>query len=521
MKSDQHYLLKIGTIITITIAAIANFFLLSASNLHPDEAYYWNWSRHLAPGYFDNSPLVAYVIRLFTLPGTSEFWVRFPAFLVWIFLLVLVYKFAKRIYRDNYAGWLGVLVTVFVPLVAAGSHIMTHDIPMIFFSTLTWYFLYQAVEEDKKRAWYMVGIFFGLALLSKFQAVLIAPAALVVLLARPPKRKMLLSKEPYLALAIALVMFIPVLYWNWQHQWAAFAFQFQHGVQHQANLTNLLVFISGQVGVFSPLFLFLIYYTIKNLIYRKQTNAGNDFLLSCFIPVFLFFGFTSLTTPAAPNWPAVGYFPAIVFLSGQLSRALQNLTVLPRRLLAATIACSFVICFVLLALIQFPEFLINTLGVKLSSDRIMSNSTYGWDQLGKKVDQILVKEFPNSQKPVPVFGDSYQTAAELQFYVSRPKIVFTTREAHRNQFDYTTIDQISGFEGAGGLIVSTNEFSPGPSRYYEQIELVDLLTIRRFGDEVRKLYIYRFQKLKALALYQMALHKPLGYPGYYRDDSEY
>jgi len=27
--------------------------------LHPDEAYYWEWSRHLAAGYFDHPPAIA------------------------------------------------------------------------------------------------------------------------------------------------------------------------------------------------------------------------------------------------------------------------------------------------------------------------------------------------------------------------------------------------------------------------------------------------------------------------------
>ena len=33
--------------------------------LHPDEAYYWHWSRHLELSYFDGPPLIAYLIKLF------------------------------------------------------------------------------------------------------------------------------------------------------------------------------------------------------------------------------------------------------------------------------------------------------------------------------------------------------------------------------------------------------------------------------------------------------------------------
>src|SRR5579875_247550 len=42
-----------------------------------DEAYYWEWSRHLAFGYTDHPPMVAWTIALFSFLGTSPGAVRF------------------------------------------------------------------------------------------------------------------------------------------------------------------------------------------------------------------------------------------------------------------------------------------------------------------------------------------------------------------------------------------------------------------------------------------------------------
>jgi hypothetical protein len=43
--------------------------------LHPDEAYYWLWSRHLALSYFDHPPMIAYLIKLSTVFSQSAvFW---------------------------------------------------------------------------------------------------------------------------------------------------------------------------------------------------------------------------------------------------------------------------------------------------------------------------------------------------------------------------------------------------------------------------------------------------------------
>ncbi len=504
-------------LLLVALVAVSNLIFSITYNLHPDEAYYWAWSRQLDIGYFDNSPFVAYVIRFFTMiGGQNELWVRMPAFLGWLAFLFFVFQMAKKIYNKN-AAWLGVLIALFVPLVTSGSHIMTHDIPMIFFASLTWYFLYYAIEKGKKEAWYWVGLFFGLALFSKFQAILIGLAVFLMLLVRPSKRNILLTKEPYIAAVIGFIMFLPVLYWNWQHHWAAFLWQSQHGIHQQISLNKELEFFAGQLGVFSPLlFLSFIYYTVKKLI-KRDTPAEVSFLIGCFLPVFLFFCFTSLTFPASPNWPAVGYLPAIIFLAGELGNSFHNLVAIKRRLLIVYIGLAFGISILLLSLIRYPEFFVNKLNWQMSPDLILTNGTYGWAQLGRKIDGIIEEDFPNGKRPVPVFGDSYQVAAELQFYISKPAIVFTSREAHRNHFDYITIKKIRDFNNRPGLLVLEKKLPAGSANYFSDITPVETMIIERFNHQIRKFNIYRFKALNAEKLYDMAVNKPLGYPGTYQD----
>src|SRR6266568_4956431 len=48
-----------------------------------DEAYYWMWSKHLAFGYYDHPPMVAFVIRAGTLiAGDTELGVRLVSILL-------------------------------------------------------------------------------------------------------------------------------------------------------------------------------------------------------------------------------------------------------------------------------------------------------------------------------------------------------------------------------------------------------------------------------------------------------
>ncbi len=51
--------------------------------VHPDEAYYWDWSRHLSLSYYDGPPLMAYLIRIstFLLGGATAFSVKLTSVL--------------------------------------------------------------------------------------------------------------------------------------------------------------------------------------------------------------------------------------------------------------------------------------------------------------------------------------------------------------------------------------------------------------------------------------------------------
>jgi len=75
MKHEARFLAALAGLAALRLIAGA-LLPLSA-----DEAYYWLWSRHLAAGYFDHPPAIAYVIRAGTLLfGSVPFGVRLGVF---------------------------------------------------------------------------------------------------------------------------------------------------------------------------------------------------------------------------------------------------------------------------------------------------------------------------------------------------------------------------------------------------------------------------------------------------------
>src|ERR1700726_4618840 len=81
----------------VTIQALVALRLVSATwtPLTFDEAYYWMWSKHLAFGYYDHPPMVAYVIRLGTMvAGDTELGVRLVSILLALPMSFAVFRSA-------------------------------------------------------------------------------------------------------------------------------------------------------------------------------------------------------------------------------------------------------------------------------------------------------------------------------------------------------------------------------------------------------------------------------------------
>lgn len=67
---------------SIAVLLVLRLVLAATANLAEDEAYYWLWSTHLAAGYYDHPPMIAYWIRAGTAVfGQTAFGVRFAALL--------------------------------------------------------------------------------------------------------------------------------------------------------------------------------------------------------------------------------------------------------------------------------------------------------------------------------------------------------------------------------------------------------------------------------------------------------
>lgn len=223
--TSRRLLLWIGLITAVRLA-FAAFMPLT-----DDEAYYRLWSQHLALGYFDHPPLVAWAIRLGTsLLGDNSLGVRLWAVLVSGATSLILFDLAKRLgltaaTAERTALWYSATL-----MIAVGAILSTPDAFATLFWAATLWCLAAVFEPGREhqaaRWWCLAGIAAGLATLSKYSSLFIAPGVLLWVLTSSGRRKSLATPWPWAAAVIGLALFGINVWWNSQNEWLTFAKQF-------------------------------------------------------------------------------------------------------------------------------------------------------------------------------------------------------------------------------------------------------------------------------------------------------
>ncbi len=198
---------------------------MGSVELLPEEAYYWNYSRHLDIGYLDHPPLVAWLIRLGTsVFGQSQFGVRIGALCCAVVTSVFTYRLARNLFGEASALAALVLAQI-LPFFFLSGLLMTPDAGLTAAWAASLYYLERALVGGRPSAWWRAGISMGIGMISKYSIGLLAPVILLFVLKDGQSRQWWRRREPYVAALLALAIFSPVIVWNAQHDWASFAFQ--------------------------------------------------------------------------------------------------------------------------------------------------------------------------------------------------------------------------------------------------------------------------------------------------------
>jgi 4-amino-4-deoxy-L-arabinose transferase-like glycosyltransferase len=275
--------------------------------LRVDEAYYWTWSKESALSFLDHPPLIAWLVRSGTaLFGDSNFGVRFPGLLSMLVMQLLLADIVWRVVRD----WRYVIAVVLMTEAAPHYGLMmakiAPDTALIPCELAMIWSLVRLTQSGNPRWWLAAGLFGGLALTAKYTAILLVPAVLAFVLVPDWRKRQLSSPWPWLAGALALLVFTPVLYWNATHDWASFKFQLDRPPQVTGLSARFVAdFLGQQFALVGILLLPIAVFAASMLAVRGYREREPIAILLSTAVIFplLFFLQRSFAGRVGDSWP--------------------------------------------------------------------------------------------------------------------------------------------------------------------------------------------------------------------------
>ena len=297
----------LGVVALIAAMTVMRLIYASVIDLRTDEAYYWTWSKESVLSFLDHPPMIAWFIRFGTaIFGDTNFGVRFAGLVAMLVTQLLLADIVRRVTHDIRAVLLAVLLpeaAIYYGLLMAK---VAPDVALIPFAVAMVWALVRLVESNDARWWLAAGAFAGLALLSKFTAVMLLPAVVAFMLIPDWRRRWLSSPWPWAAAGIAVALFAPVLIWNAQHDWASFRFQSVRAVAtHELSLRTVGDFFGLQFFLVGPVLLPVLLSAVTLTAWRgiRQRDAVSILLSASVIMPFLYFLWKSLTLRIGDTWP--------------------------------------------------------------------------------------------------------------------------------------------------------------------------------------------------------------------------
>ncbi len=457
--------------------------LLPFMGLMPQDAYYYLYGQNLSLSYFDHPGMIGYILRIFSeIFGQSVFVIKLADFVITSLTILSFYKLASYFLSKEKLKRAFVLLvsTIFISILSFNS---TPDVPLLLFWTLSLLCLYKAIFEDKKWFWILGGIAMGLAFNSKYTALVLQIGLLLFLLFSKQYRKLLISPWLWISIIISVAVTFPVWYWNYQNNFASFAFQSSERTSSISEFKLNPGYFFGAIGhqlflLLPVLFLVFITFTYKYikraLLKFKIPQAKTLFLLAFFIPTFVGFFLLTPIYWVKLNWMMPSYITGII-LAGMF---------ISKKLLKAQIIIAIV--FHVLVALQVVFY-----WVPIKSD----DTWVGWKKLALETKKLQEK-YPNTF----VFSDdNYKTAACLNFFMEDKVYAQNIIGKPALHFDYLG-DNLALLNSRNAIFLDSDKRFTDDNKkgehpkildnYFKEITELQPIIIKLNQKEVRKFWVY-------------------------------
>lgn len=526
--------------IALTAAVLRMLYLRYACpyDLSPDEAHYWDWSRHLGWSYYSKGPGVAWLIAASTRLFGQEMWaVRLPAVLCGSLTLIGLFELTRRVYRDGRLAFAVVTLALTVPPLAVGSLLMTIDPPYVCCWTWALVVAHAACFPQSDRSpltqtllWFCVGSLIGIGILFKYTMVLFIPSLLLFTAVAwwmkwdhvevPHSVRNLTALGAPIAVSV-----LPIAVWNANHGWVTLLHVGRQAGVQSGGIVWLgpLFYVAGQFGaLFGFLFVFILGATVAFALrilpshfgkplagpcradsLKKQSSRATwidadqgTFLLSFFVPTFfVFFGF-SLKTKIELNWPVAAYLSGGVLAAGWVMANCRSSVLWWRRLSQGLVIAAAVTGLLCVLMMHDTGWLYPLLSPRgHGSDAVGEGPRRwdptcrlrGWRTLATEVSAIREQLRREGIEPVLIAG-GWALPGEIAFYLPDHPPVYSIGSANGgrlSQYDFWRPNPVWDPETfRGRAMICVGDLSPSARRAFGRIEQTRYVVHRVAGHPV-------------------------------------
>ena len=386
-----------------------------------DEAYFVQWGKFPAGGYYDHPPMLGWWLAGLLQIGQAEWILRLPSTLLPLAIAGSIWWLVAPYGRER--GQFAALLVLLQPA-QVWNVLITTDTPLVFFSVLS-VLAYVAGMRSTKPHWYALsGLLLACAFLSKYFAVLLGIAMFAHLLfaRRDPQR--------WQAMALLLLCALPAplynLYWNSQHAWVNLLFNLVTRNQDARLSWNTpLLYLLSIAYLVTP---FALIAAWKNRVQLRlactalsSTPEAHAMCWIIGIPLILFAAISCVKTIGL-HW-LLAFTPFIIV---PLAIALPAIRL--QRLITWSASFALVHLFGIITLSVLPL------------ETWKANKNYSSIVLAIKARELIAHISTITQKiPDTTFAmTSFSPAAILSFYAQQPVIVFGAGSYHGRQDDFLT-----------------------------------------------------------------------------------
>lgn len=405
---DERRRIVLALCAVVLVLTAARLWLAARLGLAPDEAYYWSWSRDLAPVYPDHPPLVAWAIAFGARLADGEIGVRLPAILCGAGAIPLAYLAARAVGLSRRRSLLAAVAAALLPISSAGALVVTPD-SLLGIAWLTGGLALLRLASGKDpRHWIALGLAAGLGLWAKHSALLL-PVAAAVSCGVVPKLRASVGSRPFrLGLAAFALAALPYLAAEIAAGAPSWAYQIDHlrgalpggtGGGTGAIPGRLGELVGGQVGLLTPIVAILFALALGRPC--RDNPALRVALVLALVPVAAA-TLAALGTHPEQNWASLGHpFAAIAAVAAAEARFRGRTKAIWLGTTVAVVAAASIVIHAH-ALAPF---------LPLPPERDPVSRLHGWKDLAAIIDGPFDADLGGA--PDAVACDNYGLAAEL------------------------------------------------------------------------------------------------------------